>query len=299
MQAQYDVGPVMLSGGLRYERAELEVDDFTTIPRLGSQHVEGGNPSFSEVLPNFGAVWEVTDALKLYASYAEGYSVADIGRVLRGIDEPGQSVEQLVDLTPVIADNREVGLDYDDGRWLVHLAAYRSDSEFGSRLAFDAATQSYLVKREATEIEGFEGNVALQLADRARLGMAWATADGRYDSDADERLDSDLPGVNISPDRVTAFWEQDWTARVSTRLQGSVSADRDFQYRGAPAGDFDGYAVFDLQARIAFDAGTLNLGIENLLDRRYISYFSQTTPADDDYNAGRGRALTASWTMRF
>ena len=44
VQAQYEIGPVMLSGGLRYERAELEVDDFVTIPRMGSQHVEGGNP---------------------------------------------------------------------------------------------------------------------------------------------------------------------------------------------------------------------------------------------------------------
>ncbi|HET8819715.1 MAG TPA: TonB-dependent receptor, partial [Xanthomonadaceae bacterium] len=299
VQAQYEIGPVMLSGGLRYERAELEVDDFVTIPRMGSQHVEGGNPSFSEVLPNFGAVWELTDSLKLYASYAEGYSVADIGRVLRGIDEPGQSVEQLVDLTPVIADNREVGLDYDDGRWLVHLAAYWSDSEFGSRLAFDTATQSYLVKREATEIEGFEGNVALQATDDARLGVAWATADGRYDSNQDNRLDSDLPGVNISPDRVTAFWEQQWTPGIATRLQANHARDRDFESRGAPAGSFEGFTTVDLQAHVDLPVGALSLGIANLFDEQYITYYSQTTPANDDYVAGRGRVFSAAWTHRF
>ena len=299
VQAQYELGPVMLSGGLRYERAELEVDDFVTIPRMGSQHVEGGNPSFSEVLPNFGAVWEVTRDLKLYASYAEGYSVADIGRVLRGIDEPNQSVEQLVDLTPVIADNREVGLDYDDGRWLVHLAAYWSDSEFGSRLAFDAATQSYLVKREATEIEGIEGNVALQLTGDARLGVAWATADGRYDSDQDNRLDSDLPGVNISPDRVTAFWEQEWSQGLATRLQASHARDREFEANGAPAGGFEGFTTVDLLANVDLPVGALALGIENVFDRQYITYFSQTTPANDDYVAGRGRVFSASWTHRF
>ena len=299
VQAQHELGPVMLSGGLRYERAELEVDDFVTIPRMGSQHVEGGNPSFSEVLPNFGAVWEVTRDLKLYASYAEGYSVADIGRVLRGIDEPNQSVEQLVDLTPVIADNREVGLDYDDGRWLVHLAAYWSDSEFGSRLAFDAATQSYLVKREATEIEGIEGNVALQLTGDARLGVAWATADGRYDSDQDNRLDSDLPGVNISPDRVTAFWEQEWSQGLATRLQASHARDREFEANGAPAGGFEGFTTVDLLANVDLPVGALALGIENLFDRQYITYFSQTTPANDDYVAGRGRVFSASWTHRF
>ena len=299
VQAQYELGPVMLSGGLRYERAELEVDDFVTIPRMGSQHVEGGNPSFSEVLPNFGAVWEVTRDLKLYASYAEGYSVADIGRVLRGIDEPNQSVEQLVDLTPVIADNREVGLDYDDGRWLVHLAAYWSDSEFGSRLAFDAATQSYLVKREATEIDGIEGNVALQLTGDARLGVAWATADGRYDSDQDTRLDSDLPGVNISPDRVTAFWEQEWSQGLATRLQASHARDREFEANGAPAGGFEGFTTVDLLANVDLPVGALALGIENVFDRQYITYFSQTTPANDDYVAGRGRVFSASWTHRF
>ena len=299
VQAQYELGPVMLSGGLRYERAELEVDDFVTIPRMGSQHVEGGNPSFSEVLPNFGAVWEVTRDLKLYASYAEGYSVADIGRVLRGIDEPNQSVEQLVDLTPVIADNREVGLDYDDGRWLVHLAAYWSDSEFGSRLAFDAATQSYLVKREATEIEGIEGNVALQLTGDTRLGVAWATADGRYDSDQDNRLDSDLPGVNISPDRVTAFWEQEWSQGLATRLQASHARDREFEANGAPAGGFEGFTTVDLLANVDLPVGALALGIENVFDRQYITYFSQTTPANDDYVAGRGRVFSASWTHRF
>lgn len=299
VQAQYALGPVMLSGGLRYERAELEVHDFVTIPRMGSQHVEGGNPSFSEVLPNFGAVWEVTRDLKLYASYAEGYSVADIGRVLRGIDEPNQSVEQLVDLTPVIADNREVGLDYDDGRWLVHLAAYWSDSKFGSRLAFDAATQSYLVKREATEIEGIEGNVALQLTGDARLGVAWATADGRYDSNQDNRLDSDLPGVNISPDRVTAFWEQEWTQGLATRLQASHARDRGFEANGAPAGGFEGFTTVDLLAHVDLPVGALDLGIENLFDRQYITYFSQTTPANDDYVAGRGRVFSASWTHRF
>ncbi|HET7656205.1 MAG TPA: TonB-dependent receptor [Luteimonas sp.] len=299
LQAEYRIGDFLLTGGLRHERARLVVDDYVTIPRNGSHTVAGGAPEYTETLPNFGVVWEASDALKLYASYAEGYTVADVGRVLRGIKVPDQDVDELVDLTPVVADNREIGLDWDDGRWLAHVAAYWSDSDLGSLLIYDAPTNTYNVQRQATSIRGLEANVAFRLSDTTRLGLAHARTEGRYDSNGDDVLDSDLAGINISPDRTTGYWEQDWAPRVSTRLQGSVSADRDFQFRGAPAGSFDGYAVFDLQARIAFDAGTLNLGIENLFDRKYISYFSQTTPADDDYNAGRGRALTASWTMRF
>ncbi len=299
---------VMLTGGLRHERGKLEVDDYLTIPdqRLtpavhGRRYfVAGGSPETSETLPNVGIVWETTDALKLYASYSEGYTVADIGRVLRAITLPNQSVANLVDLQPVIADNQEIGLDYDNGRWLVHLAAYWSDSDLGSRLAFDNATQSYNVVRERTEINGFEGNIAYQFTDATRVGLAYAQTDGRYDSNGDDRVDSDLPGINVSPDRATAFWDQSWTQAISTRLQASQSFDRDFDFRGTTLpDDFEGYTTVDLQARFQLPLGALNVGIENLFGEQYTTYYSQTTPRNDTYTAGRGRVLTVGWAHRF
>lgn len=305
VQAEWWFGDrVMLAGGLRHERGRLEVDDYTTIPANagGSRFVEGGSPETSETLPNFGVVWSATDALKLYASYAEGYTVADIGRVLRAINKPDQRVDDLVDLQPVVADNQEVGLDYDNGRWVAHLAYYRSDSDLGSRLTFDPATRTYNVARERTEIRGFEGNLAFRFSDTGRAGLAYARTDGRYDSNGDDRVDADLPGINVSPDRATAFWEQAWTLGISTRLQASRAFDRDFAYPGVtPANNhFDGYDTVDLQARFQLPVGALNVGLENLLGEQYTSYNSQVTPPrNDTYTAGRGRVLTISWSHRF
>ncbi|WP_149196582.1 TonB-dependent receptor [Luteimonas suaedae] len=301
VQAEWWIGErLMLTGGLRHERGKLDVDDFTTLPVYnGGQFVAGGSPTTSETLPNFGAVWEATDTLKFYASYSEGYTVADVGRVLRAIDAPGQRVDALVDLSPVVADNREIGVDYDDGRWLLHLAAYWSESDLGSRLAFDPVAGVYNVRRERTEIDGIEGNVAFRFSDDGCLGLGYATADGRYDSDSDDRVDSDLPGINISPDRITAFWEQAWTPAVATRLQASHARDRDFDTRGERTARFEGYTTLDLQARIALPVGALSLGVENLLDRQYIGYYSQTRASDRDYFAGRGRTLSARWMHRF
>lgn len=292
---------IMLTGGLRYERGKLEVDDFTTIPANagGSRFVEGGSPKTSETLPNFGVVFEATETLKFYASYSEGYTVADIGRVLRGITAPNQRVDNLVDLSPVVSDNREIGLDFDNGRWLAHLAAYWSDSDLGSRLAFDTATQSYNVVRERTEIRGIEGNLAFQFSEAGRIGLGYAGAEGRYDSNGDDRVDSDLPGINISPDRVTAFWDQRWTPNISTRLQGSRSLDRDFDLRGVQVASADGTTTVDLQARFVLPVGSLSLGIENLFDEQYVTYYSQSTPRADTYVAGRGRVFSASWSHRF
>lgn len=292
---------VMLTGGLRYERGRLGVDDYVTIPANagGSRFVQGGSPETSEVLPNLGVVWEATPALKLYASYAEGYTVADIGRVLRGITAPNQRVDDLVDLSPVIADNREVGLDYDDGTWVAHVAYYRSESELGSRLAFDSATRSYNVVRERTEIEGIEANLAWRFSAAGRVGVAYAGTHARYDSNGDDRVDSDLPGINVSPDRVTAFWTQAWTPTLSTRLQASRALDREFDLRGTRVAAFDGYTTVDLQARIGLPLGALTVGVENLLGEQYVTYYSQSTPRNDTYVAGRGRVLTLAWSHRF
>ena len=290
---------LMLTGGLRHERGKLQVDDYTTIPANagGSRFVEGGSPTTSETLPNIGLVWEATDALKLYASYSEGYTVADIGRVLRAINQPDQRVDSLVDLSPVVADNREIGLDYGNDRWLAHLAAYWSDSDLGSRLAFDPATATYNVARERTEIRGIEGNLAFRFSEAGRIGLGYATTHARYDSDGDGRVDSDLPGINVSPDRVTAFWTQAWTPGFDTRLQAGRAFDRDFD---SSDNDFDGYTTVDLLGRVRLPLGTLSIGIENLLGEQYIAYNSQTTPPrDDTYTAGRGRVLTLGWSHRF
>ena len=292
---------IMLTAGVRHERGELKVGDFTTIPANagGSRFVRGGTPKTRETLPNYGIVFEATDSLKFYASYSEGYTVADIGRVLRGITTPNQSVDKLVDLSPVVSDNREIGVDFDNGRWLAHLAAYWSDSDLGSRLQFDRNTQSYFVVRERTEIRGLEGNVAFQFSDTGRVGVGYARGKGRYDSDGDDRVDSDLPGVNISPDRVTAFWDQTWNDRFSTRLQGSHAIDRDFDAKGVRVASADGYTTVDLQGRFKLPLGQLNVGIENLFDEQYITYYSQSTPRNDTYVAGRGRVFNLSWSHRF
>lgn len=289
---------VLLSAGVRYEKGELEVGDYTTLPRYGARKVAGGKPTMSETLPNFGAVWYINDRLNAYASYSEGYTVADVGRVLRAINRDNQRVDALVDLSPVVSDNREVGLEYDDGRFSGDIAYYTSESKLGSVLVYDAGIDAYNVQRQATRVEGFETNLRLRLG-QGRLGLGYARANGRYDADVDGRLDSDLAGVNIAPNRLTAFWEQGWTPQLSTRLQASHAFDRDFDLRGAPVAQFKGYTTLDLVARYTLDRHAFTLGVQNLANRQYISYYSQTTPSNPGYFSGRGRVLTLGWQYRY
>jgi iron complex outermembrane receptor protein len=54
-------------------------------------------------------------------------------------------------------------------------------------------------------------------------------------------------------------------------------------------------------ARYEAGFGTVSLGVQNLLDEQYISYFSDTQGPTDNlrYFAGRGRTATLTLTRSF
>lgn len=288
-----------LSAGARYENVELEVPDFTTIASANSTPVEGGSPSFEEVLANAGAVFDLTERLSLFASYAEGFTMPDAGLILRAVNTSGQSVAELIDLQPVIADNIEIGANYQNGGLDVSGSYFWSDSDLGSRIqVVNGAGQ---IRREKTEIKGLEIALSYRFDSGITAGAAYSKLDGRFDSDGDGSVDRDLDGRNIAPNRMNLFIEgllsNDWTAR----LQYSKLFDRSFD-GGLPQHDFDGYSLVD--AVVAYrnpELGHFTLGVQNLLNDEYITYYSQTVTfvGDNNYVAGRGRTLSLGWKKTF
>jgi iron complex outermembrane receptor protein len=64
--------------------------------------------------------------------------------------------------------------------------------------------------------------------------------------------------------------------------------------------DFEGYTLVDAFVRYQLPLGAVSLGVQNLLDKQYITYHSDTTlPAKDKFYAGRGRTATLGWEARF
>lgn len=300
-QAEWLLGErVALSGGLRREHGDLEVATFRTLAFYNGVTVDGGTPSFEETLANAGVVVDITDTFNVYASVAEGYGLPDVGRVLRAINVPGQDVDTFLDLTPVVADNRELGAAFDDGTWRLRVARWWSASDLGALLVFDAANQSYSVARERTELQGWELAAGWRPFAGTEFGLDWASTDGRSDRDGDGRVDSDLDGANISPDRVVLSWTQAIGDTLSTRLQVARNGSRRFERLGTQVAAFDGYTTLD--ALLRWDTGRhgeMTLGVENLLDRQYITYYSQTLGTNATWFAGRGRTASLAWTRTF
>ena len=300
LQLEYTgIDKLTVTGGVRHEESKLKVDDFTTLYRYGSQFVEGGSPEFSETLFNIGGTYQFTKAWRVYANYAEAFSMPDVGRVLRGIDVPGQSVETFLDLEPILTENTDVGVEYRGRDFNSQLTYYMSDSDFGQRLQ-RGADGIYTVEREKTEIDGIEFKLDWFATDADTFGLRYAQSEGRYDSDQDGRVDSDLGGANIAPDRVNISWSRYWIDSVSTRLQLNHFRSRDFEDSdGEVVNEFDGYTTLDLSTDIQALGGQVTLAVQNLTNRDYFTYYSQTSPNDLRNFTGLGRSFNLAYQRTF
>jgi iron complex outermembrane receptor protein len=289
---------VHFAGGVRFENVELKVDDFTTLASYGSRKVAGGNPDFKATLANGGVVVEPARGLRVYASYAEGYTVPDVGRILRSININNVDVDTFLNIEPIVSNNREIGAELKRGPFDASLSYFWSASKLGQLLVRNTGG-IFDVQRQRIEIEGLEANVKARTPFPGLVVSAgYAHLEGQTDTNADGKVDRDLDGANISPDRLNlaADYQGD---KWGLRFQIQSYIKRDMQ-NALVRDDFGGYTLADAFVRYELPVGALSLGIQNLFDEQYISYNSDTTaPAVDRYFAGRGRTATLGWEARF
>ncbi|WP_445619723.1 TonB-dependent receptor [Kushneria sp. Sum13] len=306
---QLEVTPideVTLTAGARYEYAKLDVDDYQTLASSGGVDVASGSPSFNETLYNAGVVWRPVDHWSLFANYSQGFEIPDVGRALRGIKTPGQSADDFENLRPIVTDNIETGVRYDDGRLDAELSYYVSSSDFGSRVTSDPGGQ-FVMQREKTEIDGIDATIGYQFTPKHHGSLSYSHMRGRYDSNDDGSLDGKLDGLNVSPDRLIARWSAQWSPEWSSMVQVNHAFDRNFDdSANGWDRDFDGYTLVDAAVGHALPVGQINVGIANLFDERYITYYSQSALDNPDagymnerYFAGRGRTLTVGYSLKF
>ncbi|WP_404376646.1 TonB-dependent receptor [Vreelandella aquamarina] len=283
--------------GVRQEYAELDVDTYRTIAsNNGGVTVEGGKPSFDETLYNLGAVYQANDWAQVFANYSEGFGMPDV-RNLRDIDEPGQDVDTLLELQPIVTENREIGTRLNWERLSVELSYFESDADYGQRMVTKGGTIA--ASREKTEISGVELSSEIRVTDQHRVDLSYSHVEGKTDTDDDGRVDTKLDGMNIPPDTLRVGWGATWNEHLSSHLQVSHYFDRSFD---DPELEFDGYTLLDASLGYRLPVGELSFGIENLTDEQYITYYSQTAPwanNDNSHFAGRGRTFTLGYQLDF
>ncbi|MEN3746293.1 TonB-dependent receptor [Sphingomonas sp. HF-S3] len=308
-------GMLRLAGGARYENVEIRIDDYRTLASTtfvnadpstyGGVAVSGGRPSFSDLLLNGGVIVEPVKGIRAYASYAEGFTVPDIGRITRSINRPGVDLDNFLDISPIISNNREIGFEVKRGPLDASATYFWSSSDKG-QLLIARPDRIVEVQRQRVEIEGLELSLRVALpVEGLRVGVGYAHLKGRYDGDSanpDGIVDTDLDGVNISPDRLnlSASYAR---GRLAALVQTNFYLARSFHGKANPdpRNNFGGYTLTDASIRYDIGFGALSLSALNLFDTFYIDYSSDTRlPTDNlSFFAGRGRTLTLGWDYRF
>lgn len=292
-------GVLRLAGGARWENVQLKVPDFTTLAFYGPQQVAGGSPSFDRALWNGGVIVEPVAGVRAYGSYAEGYTIADVGRILRAIDEPGVDIDNFLALEPVISNNREIGIEVERGPLKASASYYWSKSDLGSLLV-ENADGIFDVARQPIAIEGLELSLETQTpVPGLILSTAYSQIIGQTDDNGDGLVAEDLDGANISPNRVNLAADYR-RGPLSARVAGRFYLSRTFN--NSPArDDFRGYTLVDAFIGYGTAIGAWSLALNNLLDEQYITYNSDTVRTTDNarFFAGRGRTLILGWQADF
>ena len=295
-----------LRGGGRYEDIKVSWDAFNIIENGTSTSpapgivIPAGDPDYSATTFNAGANYKLTEVWDLYAAYSEGYSVAEVGRLLRQASSANAVLRS--NLQAQIVESYEAGVRAGWDRVQAQAAVFRTKSNLGTTLIPTSSPNNFIIARSPEETYGAEVTLDVQPVDALRLNFGLTWVEGKRDADNDGDVDRKLPSNRVPPVKLTAQAAYDWTAELSTQLQLVHSADRKpfdtITLLGE--GPIDAYTLVNASA--SYDLGrygTVNLGVSNLLNEDYFTLASQILRRNDGFSEGQGRTVRLSYAIRY
>ena len=279
--------------GLRHERASASVDDFTT---LAGARAIGGTIDYDDTHYNAGAVFHATNDVQIFGNFAQGFSLPDIGLVLRGAPN-GASVATLP-LEAQKVDIYEVGMR---GQWNVvqpSVAVFYNTSELGT----SSAGFNQPVVRAPERVYGFEATIDVRPSPRAAMGATVSWLEGKHDPDRDGNY-AFLNSWRIPPLKLTPYVEFQVLPRWRNRVQVLYSGARNRFGNSNAFGErpVESYTTVDWVSAFETDRGVISLGIQNLLNHQYFLRDSQLLRVGGNlsYAAAQGAVFSVRYSLTY
>lgn len=294
-------------GGVRYERFELDIADFTRpaysfggVAVVGPTQVRGGDFTYSQAVYNLGAVAFLNDEIELYGGFSQGFSIPDVGAFTR---RAGTNTFPIVPATmdfsglgieASVVDNYELGLR---GEWMNlrgNLSGFVSTSDLGTN--FDVTINR--VQQQKERIHGIEFTGEWDVNDALTLGTLARWTEGKRDTNGDGTLDAYLPNNRIAPPvRLTGYADIDVTDRLSTNVEAVYFGERN-EHDGTTRVKIASAFLVNLGADYAIDANnSVTLGVRNVFDRDYLN---PAASANRNFLvSGFGRQVALRFATRF
>ncbi len=327
VQVSLDAGAWTFTAGLRNEDGELDVDDYVSSWANDRRPVGGGRITYSDLLPNVGAIWRVSDSWSVYASYSKGFTLPNAGIPLRNMrcsndtsergnpndpvnfpfggvqpdgcpNDPAVTVNDIIDLEAILVDNTEIGFSWVGTDGKISASFYESNSDFGASLVVDPDVGDFVLSRKPTEIRGLELTGSYNITDNFNLTALYSHISGKTSSSDPNVLDREMGILDVSPDKIVLKADWMFSDKGNVVLGSSTILDRHINENQAGEEDIDGSTLLDLTVNYRLKQGTLTLGIDNLLDKTYPLVTSQIV-FWKNYMHGRGREVSLGYTASF
>lgn len=308
-----------LSGGLRYQHMGLDVDDFVGFNQQVSMligrgnsadAIKGGSNSYNVSLFNLGAKYAISDAHSSWLSYSEGFELPDPAKyygqgnyvlngshwsLASGIDPKGSP------LKGIKTRQVELGWRSHGGPLALQSALFYAWSD--QTLQINNANNNVVINvlDEKRRNYGIEGSLDYALASQWNVGgnWLWIRSETKARSGGWDRQSI----MTASPSKLGAYVQ--WSpAPLKLRLQ----ATQQFKLKDDSGKSIKGFALLDLMGSTKLPVGTLHFGIQNLLDKQYLTTWSQRAMALYGVGAvspqafafqGRGRTFTLSYAVDY
>ncbi|HEY1201402.1 MAG TPA: TonB-dependent receptor [Niastella sp.] len=304
---------IVLKGGVRYEKINIGVDDYATLPSRNtttgavtpSMNVKGGDIKYNAVVSNVGLRYNLSDYFSPYVSFSQGFSVSDIGLVLRSarVNDIAK-----INTEAVIVDNYEAGFVSKIKNFRFEATGYISKSSLGANSVYDNGV--FVVVRTPERIYGYELAADMQVTKYLQAGVSYTYTEGKVDADNDGKYNGEkdeyLPGQRIAPPKLTGH--VDYTVipgKLNVLLQytGIMKRNR-FARNSSDSYDpykapVKAYNLFNSSVGYNFSETTsLNLGIENMFNEDYFTARSQWGAFNDSYTKGKGAAYRLTLNVK-
>lgn len=292
-----------VDGGLRYEYATAEFDDFVPLSEIRNASpatVSGGKVRYDDVLGNLGVVYSPLAGQEIYAAFSQGFQLPDIGVQLRNA-RSGFDIDSS-ELEPVKTNNYELGWRGALGEQTQGaLALFYTTSKLGDVQSFN---NGLILTRTEERIHGVEGSLDwLSLEETWGLGGTFTWMKGREKPDNGEWRD--MTGFRVPPLKLTAYVQYNPSEAWSNRLQATYFASKDYRLDGQASfgrRDVDGYTTVDLISDYRLsEADKVSLGIQNLFNRDYYPLYSQLLRSNNNTShlPAPGTTLTVSYSHQW
>ena len=287
----------IFKAGYRFDAVNIDVPDFTQIidnAGNGGKAIKGGSVRFNASTFNTGLRFAKWEAFKPFVSYTQGFSIIDIGRFVRAAKENDLAKMQI---EPVVVNNYEAGFS-SNLKWLTLTASYFiSTNKIGSSMIEE---NGWYVQQKAPEkTYGYEAAVDVTPIPQLSAGVSYMYVEGKADINKNDDFNDDadryLTGLKIPPPKTTAYIRYEPITQVNLMLQYNHYGDRKrFSPRAngtyaSGEGPVDGAGWFNFSGSWQVNKKvSLNLGIENLLNKDFFLPQAQWSAQHGDYIKANG-----------